>query len=175
MPRELAEPWRSFLAEVDARVEHEVGLHCCGGFIVTTVYGLARTTADLDVLAIVPSDQQGRFTGAERIRWARFTCCGRITSSAGFLSMLAHDSMPTTFVLYAQYRYQWTARDVGLVLGAVGVAALIVQGGLVGRIVAAVGERRSLAAGFVCGALGMAIGGLAPTGRQFLAALPFVA
>src|SRR5436309_7638404 len=88
-------------------------------------------------------------------------------ASAGFLSMLAHDSMPTAFVLYAQYRYQWTARDVGLVLGAVGVAALIVQGGLVGRIVAAVGERRSLAAGFVCGALGMAIGGLAPTGRQF--------
>jgi uncharacterized nucleotidyltransferase DUF6036 len=58
MPRELAEPWRSFLAELDARVQHEVGLHCCGGFVVTTVYGLARTTADLDVLAIVPSDQQ---------------------------------------------------------------------------------------------------------------------
>jgi len=41
-------------------------LHCCGGFIVTTVYGLARTTADLDVLAIVPSDQQralARFAG----------------------------------------------------------------------------------------------------------------
>jgi hypothetical protein len=58
MPRELAEPWRSFLAELDARVEHEVGMHCCGGFVVTSVYGLARTTADLDVLAIVPSDQQ---------------------------------------------------------------------------------------------------------------------
>jgi hypothetical protein len=58
MPRELAEPWRSFLAELDAQVQHEVGLHCCGGFVLTTVYGLARATADLDVLAIVPSDQQ---------------------------------------------------------------------------------------------------------------------
>jgi hypothetical protein len=58
MPRELAEPWRSLLADLDARVEHEVRLHCCGGFVVTTVYGLARTTADLDVLAVVPSDQQ---------------------------------------------------------------------------------------------------------------------
>lgn len=35
MPRELAEPWRSFLADLDARLEHEVGLHCCGGFVVT--------------------------------------------------------------------------------------------------------------------------------------------
>src|SRR6185503_7237436 len=64
---------------------------------------------------------------------------------AGFLSMLAHDSLPTTFVLYANYRYAWNERDVGLVLGAVGVAMLIVQGGLVGRIVGALGERRSLA------------------------------
>src|SRR5438105_1853347 len=66
MLREPAEPWRSFLAELDARAEHEVGMHCCGGFVVTTVYGLARTTADLDVLAIVPSDQQrelARFAG----------------------------------------------------------------------------------------------------------------
>ena len=58
MPRELAEPWRSFLANLDARLEQEVRLHCCGGFVVTAVYGLPRTTADLDVLAVVPADQQ---------------------------------------------------------------------------------------------------------------------
>src|SRR5438094_5352149 len=66
MLREPAEPWRRCLAELDARAEHEFGMHCCGGFVVTTVYGLARTTADLDVLAIVPSDQQrelARFAG----------------------------------------------------------------------------------------------------------------
>jgi hypothetical protein len=58
MARELAEPWRSFLADLDARLEQEVRLHCCGGFVVTAVYGLPRTTADLDVLAVVPADQQ---------------------------------------------------------------------------------------------------------------------
>jgi hypothetical protein len=31
MPRELAEPWRSFLAELDARVEHEVGCIVAAG------------------------------------------------------------------------------------------------------------------------------------------------
>jgi hypothetical protein len=57
MPPDLAEPWRSFLTDLDARVEREVELHCCGGFVETTVYGLARTTADLDVLSVAPSDQ----------------------------------------------------------------------------------------------------------------------
>ena len=68
-------------------------------------------------------------------------------ASAGFLSMLAHDSLPTTFVLYANYRYHWDERDIGLVLGAVGVAQLVVQGGLVGRLVALLGERKALAIG----------------------------
>src|SRR5258708_39328365 len=57
MPPDLAEPWRGFLTELDASAEHEAQLHCCGGFVVTAVYGLARTTADLDVLSVVPNDQ----------------------------------------------------------------------------------------------------------------------
>ena len=48
-------------------------------------------------------------------------------ASASFVSMLAHDSLPTTAVLYAKYRYLWDERALGLVLGVVGVAALIVQ------------------------------------------------
>ena len=58
MPRDLAEPWRSFLADLDGLVGHDVRLHCCGGFVVTMLYGLMRTTADLDVLSILPSDDQ---------------------------------------------------------------------------------------------------------------------
>jgi DHA1 family tetracycline resistance protein-like MFS transporter len=95
--------------------------------------------------------------------------------AAGFLSMLAHDSAPTTFVLYSQYRYQWTERTIGLVIGLVGAAALVVQGGLVGRMVEALGERKAMATGFLCGAIGMAVYALAPTGRIFLFGLPFTA
>jgi hypothetical protein len=58
MPPDLAEPWRGFLTDLDASLEHEVQLHCCGGFVVTAVHGLARTTADLDVLSVVPTDQR---------------------------------------------------------------------------------------------------------------------
>jgi len=95
--------------------------------------------------------------------------------AASFLSMLGHDSLPTTFVLYVQYRYQWTERTIGLVLGAVGAASLVVQGGLVGRMVAWLGERKALAIGFLCGAAGMTVYALAPTGKAFVCGLLFTA
>jgi hypothetical protein len=58
MSHDLAEPWRSFLVDLDALVERELQLHCFGGFVVTALYDLARTTADLDVLAVLPKAEQ---------------------------------------------------------------------------------------------------------------------
>lgn len=57
MPRNevLPEPWRSFFTEVDSRLTEDVQLHCCGGFVVTQVYGVARTTSDVDFLGVVPN------------------------------------------------------------------------------------------------------------------------
>src|SRR5580704_16971856 len=54
-------PWRSFFAEVDANLTEDVRLHCCGGFVVTQLYGVARTTSDVDFLCVVPN-VQGRLT-----------------------------------------------------------------------------------------------------------------
>jgi MFS transporter, DHA1 family, tetracycline resistance protein len=95
--------------------------------------------------------------------------------TSGFLSMLAHDSLPITFVLYTTYRYQWDQKTIGLVLAGVGAMSVVVQGGLVGRIVSALGERRSLALGLMSGCVGMIVYGLAPTGRWFLAGLAMTA
>jgi len=50
----VPEPWRSFLRELDQAAAAETCLHCIGGFVVSQLYGLARPTADVDVLAIVP-------------------------------------------------------------------------------------------------------------------------
>jgi len=52
---EPPEPWRSFFADIDSRLTEEVTLHCCGGFVVTQLYGVARTTSDVDFLGVVPS------------------------------------------------------------------------------------------------------------------------
>jgi DHA1 family tetracycline resistance protein-like MFS transporter len=92
-----------------------------------------------------------------------------------FLSNLAHAALPATFVLYAGLRYDWDARDVGLVLAAVGVSSAVVQGLVVGPLVRRWGERRVLLAGLACGAVGFCAYGLAPTGALFLAAVPVVA
>jgi hypothetical protein len=56
MPDHLPEPWLGFLSDIDALVDHEVQLHCCGGFVVTMRHGLKRTTADVDVLSVVPHE-----------------------------------------------------------------------------------------------------------------------
>ena len=64
-----------------------------------------------------------------------------------FLYYLAHQSLQNVFVLYAGYRYGWDSFAVGLALGAVGVSTSIVQGMLVGPIVARFGERRTLITG----------------------------
>jgi hypothetical protein len=58
MSADLAEPWRGFLTDLDSLVSHDVRFHCCGGFVVTMLYGLVRTTADLDVLSILPTEDQ---------------------------------------------------------------------------------------------------------------------
>lgn len=64
MPPDLAQPWQGFLADLDDLVSHPVHLHCCGGFVVTTRYGMPRTTADLDVLSILPRDDQRHLAAA---------------------------------------------------------------------------------------------------------------
>jgi DHA1 family tetracycline resistance protein-like MFS transporter len=91
------------------------------------------------------------------------------------LSQLAHQSLPSVFVLYATYRYGWDQRVIGLTLAAVGVCMMIVQGGLVRPIVARIGERASLLIGLTAGALGFAIYGLAITGSAFWIGIPVMA
>src|SRR5579871_4190737 len=51
----LAEPWLSFLNDLDAAIEDVAELHCMGGFAVVQAYGLERATADIDVLCVVPT------------------------------------------------------------------------------------------------------------------------
>ena len=92
-----------------------------------------------------------------------------------FLSSFAHVVYPSTFVMYADYRYGWGAITVGLTLGAVGVFAAIVQGGLIKRILPILGERRMVLVGLMCGITGFIGYGLAPSGVWFWACLPIMA
>ncbi len=55
------EPWHSFLKELDALAIGIVDFQCLGGFVVTQLYGLKRSTGDLDVLSIAPVEQRKDF------------------------------------------------------------------------------------------------------------------
>ena len=79
------------------------------------------------------------------------------------------------FVLYADYRYGWSARTVGLALATVGISQMIVSGGLVRPAIARLGERGTLVVGLVSGVLGFLLYGFAPNGEIFIAAMPLVA
>jgi len=85
-----------------------------------------------------------------------------------FLYRVAHDALPSVFVLYGDYRFGWTARTVGFALAIVGAASIIVQAGLVGPAVRRLGEPRALLTGLACGVLAFVVYGLAPNGVVFL-------
>jgi MFS transporter, DHA1 family, tetracycline resistance protein len=96
-------------------------------------------------------------------------------SVANFVAQLAHVVLPSTFVLYATYRYGWDAKTVGLTLAMVGICAMAVQGAGIGPIVKRFGERRALLLGLGCGAAGFFIFGAAPTGPLFWLGIPVMA
>lgn len=56
MPPDVLQPWASFFLDLDAHLQQPLVLHCLGGFVVTTCYGLPRVTADIDVLPDAASD-----------------------------------------------------------------------------------------------------------------------
>src|SRR6185437_9631403 len=96
-------------------------------------------------------------------------------SVVNFIAQLAHVVLPSTFVLYATYRYGWSAATVGLTLAMVGICAMAVQGVAIGPIVKRLGERRALLLGLGCGAIGFLIFGAAPSGALFWLGIPVMA
>src|SRR5437660_5234500 len=91
------------------------------------------------------------------------------------LYYLAHNSLPSMWALYTEYRYAWSRRDVGLSLAVVGVCAAVVSGMLFGPFVKRFGERRSLLSGLVFGTIGFAGFAVAIRGWMILAVIPFIA
>jgi MFS family permease len=78
------------------------------------------------------------------------------------------------FALFAERRFEWNGhpfgpREVGYVYAYVGVLAIILQGGLIGRLVERFGEWRLVRAGFLLSAIGYAALGFTSTVPLLLA------
>src|SRR6266581_3783334 len=90
-----------------------------------------------------------------------------------FLAYISHEVF-VIWALYAIYRYAWNQSMIGISLAIVGIFTAAISGGLTGRIVAWLGEKRTLCIGQFFGALGMVIAGLARTGAGYMASIPVI-
>jgi DHA1 family tetracycline resistance protein-like MFS transporter len=128
----------------------------------------------------LPRDRRSpfRWTSANPVGALHLLRANRVLtglSVANFFAQLAHVVLPSTFVLYATYRYGWTTTTVGATLALVGICSMVVQGMAIGPIVKRFGERRALLLGLGCGAAGFLIFGAAPTGAMFWLGIPVMA
>jgi len=85
------------------------------------------------------------------------------------LDRLAHDALPSTWVLYTTYRFKWTEFDVGMSLAMVGVMYVVVSGGLTGVIVRKLGDRKALIMGLILSSVAYLLYGLASQGWMLYA------
>jgi MFS transporter, DHA1 family, tetracycline resistance protein len=83
-------------------------------------------------------------------------------AAAMFLYYIAHESLPSMFVIYTDYRYRWGARLTGLVLAGVGLCSALVSAGLISMAIKRLGERRTMFTGLFFGITGFGVFALAP-------------
>jgi DHA1 family tetracycline resistance protein-like MFS transporter len=89
-----------------------------------------------------------------------------------FLFYFAHEVYPTLFVLYGDYRYAWSARQLGLTLALFGLGSTIASAFLIGPIVKRIGERNAMIVGLSLGATSALVVAFAYTGTLFLISIP---
>ena len=126
----------------------------------------------------LPRDQRKRFS------WRRANPVGSLVllrshpdlwklATIQFLAYVSHEIF-AIWALYAIYRFAWDSWSIAKSLFVVGVCTALISGGLTGRIVAWLGERRTLYIGQFFGAVGMLIAGLARSGAVYVASIPVI-
>ena len=125
----------------------------------------------------LPSDRRRALTWSDATPLAGLRNLGvspLVATLAGvhLLVSLAQRGLESVWVLHAGWRYGWGQLENGLSLAVVGVGAAIVQGGLVRRIVPALGEARALVVGISVSAVAFALYGSAEAGWLVLCIIP---
>lgn len=90
------------------------------------------------------------------------------------LHYLAHESLPSIWVLYTDYRYHWGPQLTGWVLAAIGVGSSIVSAALTSLAIRKLGELRTLFTGLFFGVVGFATYSIAPNTLIFVIGCPLV-
>ncbi|MEL6436632.1 MAG: MFS transporter, partial [Pseudomonadota bacterium] len=81
-----------------------------------------------------------------------------------FITATSQRGLEAVWVLYTDFRFGWGIREAAWSLGFVGVCYFIVQGFLVGPVVKALGEWRTVIYGFGIGSIAFLLTGIADRG-----------
>lgn len=128
----------------------------------------------------LPKERRVPFRFAQASVWSSFRLLAENRTARGLLlvltmMMMAATCLPTTLVLYTDYRFGWSTATVGLYLTFAGAGHLLVQSLLVRRFVARFGERAAAVTGYGSVAIGFLIFAAAPYGAWFPIGTPFYA
>jgi len=96
-------------------------------------------------------------------------------AAAYFLYFIAHEVLPSTFVLYSTYRYGWSEREVGFFMAGIGMCGMVVQAGLAQPLVSRFGERAVLLGALLSGVLAFSVYGASPAGTLLAVGIPLQA
>ncbi len=80
-----------------------------------------------------------------------------------FLFTFAFSCFTSGFALFAEARFAWTAKETGWMFAFAGFLGIILQGGLLGRLVKKFGEAKLVVAGFIAAAAAYLLLGFAET------------
>ena len=92
---------------------------------------------------------------------------------AFLLLSLAQRGLENVWVLFTGFQFGWDERDNGLVLGLVGICAVVVQGGLVKPIISRIGERNAIKIGILISMAAFFSYGMASQGWVILVTIVF--
>lgn len=142
--------------------------------------GLSLLNVVFSFLALpesLPRERREEFRWRRANPWAAFRLLQShpdLLPLAGvqFLAQCANYALLTLFSLYVHDQFHWSPGWIGLTLVIMGAFAGLVQAGLTGPMTKILGERLTIAVALVCGAVGFAIFGLAPTSRIFVIGVP---
>ena len=116
--------------------------------------------------------------------WARANPVGSLTlirhgnmiaiATVLLIGYIAQQVLMNVYVIYADYRYHWTDRTVGLSLAVVGICTIVYGALLVKPVVAKLGERGAMTIGLIGGAIGYSMIGSSKTGLLLWLGIPLL-
>jgi DHA1 family tetracycline resistance protein-like MFS transporter len=117
---------------------------------------------------------------AQRFRWKDYAAALAqprlaLLLAIFFTSVLAFANMESTFALFAERHYGYTAIETGYIFAYVGIIVVMIQGGVIGRLVKKFGDSMLILAGSLLMALGLCLLSYSEAGFQLLTVMAVLA